>query len=255
MLTIITNVLKHTLIENVLPDVVVMYQKEVLPNSSIESLNGPPPVITIHKNYSHITLNDNDVNRVFGWALMKTHKKFKKMSEKNCSDETKESVRNMLEDMCTDISVVLENKDYLRLYYPLDDAIRNKGNLTLISPIYIKNFSELLEIARKTIATNNNISGVVIPVQGNVISIMKKENALSPYQQITDICLISMTRVVNEELTLPMRKGIIWGLIDKIVNALFGRVVRNYRENNLKRCNDVTFRTEIAVKSEKKRKG
>ena len=64
-----------------------------------------------------------------------------------------------------------------------------------------------------------------------------------------------MTRVVNEELTLPMRKGIIWGLIDKIVNALFGRVVRNYRENNLKQCNDVTFRTEIAVKSEKKRKG
>ena len=69
-----------------------MYQKEVLPNSSIESLNGPPPVITIHKNYSHITLNDNDVNRVFGWALMKTYKKFKKMSETNCSDKIKESV-------------------------------------------------------------------------------------------------------------------------------------------------------------------
>ena len=83
---------------------------------------------------------------------------------------------------------------------------------------------------------------------------MRKENEICQYPAITDICLTSLTRVKHEGLTMSMRKELIWELLNIICNALFGRVVRNFRENSLKRCNDVDFRTEIAVKSESKHK-
>ena len=41
---------------------------------------------------------------------------------------------DFLEDMATSIIHVLNDTDYLRIYYPAENAVRNKGNLTLISP-------------------------------------------------------------------------------------------------------------------------
>ena len=41
-------------------------------------------------------------------------------------------------------------------------------------------------------------------------------------------------------------------IVTKICNAKLGNMVRNYREENLKRVNDVAFRKTLAVKSEKK---
>ena len=92
------------------------------------------------------------------------------------------------------------------------------------------------------------------PIQVNLIDIMKKKNDVCQYPAITDICLSSVQRVKDNSLTISIRKKLIWELLNKICNALFGRVIRNYRENNLKRCNDVNLRTEIAVKSESKHK-
>ena len=63
-----------------------------------------------------------------------------------------------------------------------------------------------------------------------------------------------MDRVKKESLTMDTRKKLIWELFDRIINATFGENIRNYREHNLKRLNDVNFRTELAVKSEKAQK-
>ena len=82
---------------------------------------------------------------------------------------------------------------------------------------------------------------------------MKRENSNSQYKPITEICLISMTRVKHISLTIDIHREVIWGLIDRMINACFGNVIRQFRENNLKRINNVSFRTAIAVKSEKKR--
>ena len=99
---------------------------------------------------------------------------------------------------------------------------------------------------------NNKVSGIMLPIEANIISVTRKENESCQYKLISDLCVISWTRVKNDALTISMRKEIIWELIDRTLNSIFGRVIRNYGEKNLKRCNGVTFRTEIAVKSEVK---
>ena len=243
---ILTNIMKHILIENILPDIIGTFQREALTFT----------ISTPSKNSNDIpkVLNDNDVNRVFGWALMKTIKKYVKTKYNNKSDGKIEGINLMLEDMTTDISKIIHNKDYTWLYLPLDDVIRNKGKLTLVSTPYIKQFSQLLKIARDTLNTINQVKDNMLPVEANILSVMKKENEICQYPAITHICLTSIKRVKHEVLTMTMRRELIWELLNRICNALFGRVIRNFRENSLKRCNDVDFRTEIAVKSESKHK-
>ena len=160
----------------------------------------------------------------------------------------------MLEAMATDVTKIIHNKDYTWLFLPLDDEIRNKGKLILVSPPYIEQFSQLLKIARDTLNTINQVKGNMLPIEGDIISIMRKQNEIFQYPAIRDICLTSLARVKHESLTMSIRKEIIWKLINRICNALFGRVIRSFRENSSKRCNDITFRTEIAVKSESKHK-
>ena len=92
------------------------------------------------------------------------------------------------------------------------------------------------------------LEGVLIPMDANIISLMGKDYQ---YKSITELYLIRMIQVKSDALTINMRKVIIWKLLDGILNACFGILIKQFRENNLDRVNDVTFRTEFAVKSEK----
>ena len=63
-MVILTNVLKHILIDRILTDIIGIFQREVLTFTiSIRSkdTNDIPKV-----------LNDNDINHVFSWSLTKT---------------------------------------------------------------------------------------------------------------------------------------------------------------------------------------
>ena len=91
----------------------------------------------------------------------------------------------------------------------------------------------------------------MVPLDADIMNVMRKENSNSQYKSITEICLTSRTRVKHVALTVDIRKEVIWELLDRIINACFGNVIRQFKENNLKRVNDVSFRTAIAVKSEK----
>ena len=205
-------------------------------------------------NDSPIVLNDNDVNRVFGYTLKKTFAKYQKMKSNNQNDNVIKGIYDMLEDMRTDVTSVIHDKQYMRMYYPLDDAVRNKGRLTLISPFYVKHLSNLLRYARDAIVKHNISDDVLLPLNADIIGLTKRENEQNQYEDITQLILTSRNRIKNLELTVNIRKDIIWELMDRMIDACFGRLIRQYRQNNLKRVNDVTFRTEIAVKSEKKRK-
>ena len=69
----------------------------------------------------------------------------------------------ILEDTTTKIQYVLHNERCLGLYYPLNNTIRNKGYLTLVSPEYINDFSILLQNATTSMKqdTDNNKRHVV----------------------------------------------------------------------------------------------
>ena len=204
---IMTNVLKHILIENILPDIIESFQKEVL---TFNLMTQPRVSAKQSTNYTLIVLHDDNVNRVYRWEIMKIHKKYCKLRDNKSRDHKIEDIPLMLADMCINVTSILHNKDYIRMYLPLDDAIRNKGQFTLVSPPYVKQFSELLKIARRKVMENNKVSVIMLPIEANIISVMRKENESCQYKSISDLCLISWTRVKNNALTISMRKEIIW---------------------------------------------
>jgi len=91
-----------------------------------------------------IILNDNDVNKIFGWSLFKTRKKYTRRSRKGCDEPLNDQYCNILEDMCVTTEDIIENRTYVQMYYPANEMLRDRGGLTLINPDYCPHFSKLL---------------------------------------------------------------------------------------------------------------
>ena len=141
-------------------DIYKLYLPSFLPQSATQNSLKPS---------SLVILNDDDVNRLFGWAIKKLRNKYLKV--KDHSEIYKVSIGKlvMLDDMSAKITDVLHDERYLRLYYPLDDAIRNKEYLTLCSTCYVHKLSSLLKETRKTIKTDNLSKGTIIPNKDDII--------------------------------------------------------------------------------------
>ena len=85
------------------------------------------------------------MNRLVGWALFMTLNKYKRIAKKQEGyklNVTEDSIK-ILQDMKAIESDILQNTEYIRRYYFIDDALRNIGALTLISPVYIQHSSKL----------------------------------------------------------------------------------------------------------------
>ena len=101
-------------------------QIETTTGSSLTNLETKRPVV----------MNDDDVNRMFGWALFKVQTKYNKLSKNDCLDTEREEKQKVVSDICVYIKDVIHDEDYVRMYYPIDEGIRNNGRLTLIHPLY-----------------------------------------------------------------------------------------------------------------------
>ena len=105
---------------------------------------------------------------------MRTYKN-SKFKQNNNSDSKIEGINLMLQDMCTYVTTIIHNKDYILLYLPLCDTIRNTDKLILLSPPYIKKFPQLSNITRCRISKSNQMYDGVLPIDANIISIMKNK--------------------------------------------------------------------------------
>ena len=65
------------------------------------------------------------------------------------------------------------------------------------------------------------------------------------------MAVYSKTRVIIPDVNIDNRIELVWELIDRVLNALVGDQVRQYRSDHLTRVNDRKFRDEIAILSEK----
>ena len=50
----------------------------------------------------------------------------------------------MLDNTSVKMYDMINNTQYIWLYYPLDDALRKCWNITVVSPYYVKNLSGIL---------------------------------------------------------------------------------------------------------------
>ena len=65
---------------------------------------------------------------------------------------------------------------------------------------------------------------------------------------VTQVKLLKeTTNLTNGDIT-----DFVWELVNRVLNALVGSKVKQYRTKVLTRVNTVAFRTELAVKSQKK---
>ena len=171
----------------------------------------------------------------------------KKKSNLN-SEKTKDTLR-LLQDMKALERDILQDPEYIKRYYLVDDAIRNKGKLTLISPYYIEPFSKLSQFI------SNKYQSIVK---------MKKTSKNVKIEVEKEFTIGNQVNLVNEivaksKIRLPLlslddveRSKLVKNLLDRVSNAKIGNTIRNFRSNNLTRVNDVQFRTNLKVLSVKK---
>ena len=140
----------------------------------------------------------------------------------------------------------------LPITYPVDDAIRNMGNLTLVSPIFVKWFSLLLSLIHKTLEDNVDENQDSIPTKKDIVKTMKEVLGSQANNHVDDICHATVTRLPKIKMDMDDRQILVWDLVDRVLNANIGQMVRLYRQRKLTRVNDVTFRKQLAVKCETK---
>ena len=141
-MVILFNILLHIFVEEYLPNIITVYRNtEILSTTKInrEIISFADPNI----------INTSDVNRLFGWALYKEKKLMNKMSTANKCNNVYLVKLEILEEMTVLITDVCLDTNYIKVYVPLDDRIRNKGYLTLISPRYAFIFAQILTMITK----------------------------------------------------------------------------------------------------------
>ena len=68
---------------------------------------------------------------------------------------------------------------------------------------------------------------------------------------VREIAKYSETRVTISEINIDCRIELVWELVDRVLNALVGNQVLQYRSEYLTRVNDQKFRMELAIIEEK----
>ena len=158
----------------------------------------------------------------------------------------------MINELSVKIEDVIHNKFYVQMYYPPDEAIRNQGDLTLIEPIYIQYFSNILTNIKQVMKGIDSINKEEIPDQDEVIKRIKMLADEKETNDVNSSITLIKSKMTLKFLTNTSIKDVIWELIIRVIHATIGNKVRRYRRQALLRLNTVAFRTELAVKSEHK---
>ena len=158
----------------------------------------------------------------------------------------------MVDDMIVMVEDIIDDIPYICMHYPVDDDLRNKGSLTLRSPTYVKEFSLLLKCIDQTLSPCHSGDNISIPDKKLAVEQMKEKLELDNTHLVTVICEMSKFRSSNDTLDQSDRISLVWDLIDRVLNASIGDLVKQYRQLKLTRVNDVSFRKQIAVKCETK---
>ena len=157
----------------------------------------------------------------------------------------------VLDEMCLDRSIHDMDDLYHNLYYPMNERLRDRGNLTLLKGEYCKQFKKVLDAIKEIVKPMIEKEEEVILKKEKIVRQLNdrwKDDSDNPIAEIINLVVNRNTyKYVTEEILRKM----INELINKVLNAYIGRSVKRFREKALARVNTVAFRTELSVKSEK----
>ena len=240
---VLVDILLHILVEEYLPDIITVYRNtEILLTTQISREIVPfadPNII-----------NTSDVNRLFGWALYKEKKLMNKMSMANkCNNEhvVKLEILDEMTVLITDVSL---DTNYIKVYVPLDDRIRDEGYLTLISPKYAFSFAQILTMITKETTVDIDSPQFTKPDKGKIQDLILKKVRKKDEDHVNRF-LIKITGAPSmSNIETDVIKDLIYDLVNRVLNAIVGGQVKIFRTKKLSRVNDVTFRTMLKTKCE-----
>ena len=119
----------------------------------------------------------------------------------------------------------------------------------MITSPYISDLSALLKFSSSKIRLNIDSSDNEIPDKDEVLELIKYDYQKTEIDIISRLVDISITRINHICLSRYDEESLFWDLINRILNAKIGSLVKTYRSKKLTRNNDVNFRTSFAVKS------
>ena len=174
----------------------------------------------------------------------------KKLIWKNSCNNLHPTKLELIDEMTVLISDVSLDSNYMKIYVPVDLMIRNKGNLTLISPKYAFLFSKLLTMITDETKSNSDNTITTKPDKEAIKNkiIYDTNNKLNDNVQTLLNKIKGTQGMVNIDTNVI--KQLILDLIERVLNAIVGGQVKMFRTKKLSRANDVTFRTNLKVKCE-----
>ena len=117
----------------------------------------------------------------------------KKKYIKACKTSKEFCIHEARVEMLDDLSVlekdVLKDSSYITKYYPIDLALRNKGNLTLMSPHYVKHFSDLLKLLSAKCQYHSKDGNDLLPNKNVILKVSEKDDVIKVINQIVYIYL------------------------------------------------------------------
>ena len=133
---------------------------------------------------------------------MKVKKRCNKIKEDSLLYQAVVDKLKILENTSCVLSDIVNDEQYIRLYYPLNDAIRNKDYLTLMIPVYANHISKILTMSSKGMIVENEASTTVILQKEGAVRAMEYEMNNDKCDVVKELCIISVERVPI--MILPM---------------------------------------------------
>ena len=133
----------------------------------------------------------------------------------------------------------------------MDDALRNKGFLTLISPDYIEIWSQIFSFVKKEI----NLDAVKTEAANGTIKnrVLDELTKGSKIGLLTRLLDISEKKEGNPAVPRHTRQLLFLEIVERTLNMKIGAVVRQYHSDVMHRKGgDVAFRKKISVLAQKR---
>ena len=128
----------------------------------------------------------------------------------------------MLEDIKAIESDILQDEEYIKKYYCVDDAIRNLSSFTLISRPYNKDLSILSRYLAKEYSSVAKLKATSTNVKVNVKTELTKGSHVS---YINSLVSTSIKRIQTIELKKEDRFDIFQEILNRVSNAKIGSTI------------------------------
>ena len=132
-------------------------------------------------------LNDNDVNRIFGWAIFRVKNKYKKLINKGSDNKLFHKKSILLNDMSVESEGIICNEYYVRTFNSLNDRMRSNGKLNLIHQSYCKLYSILLKDITSISSNRRDFLDEVIPNKDDIVAKIKTKMTSNDIITVRDI--------------------------------------------------------------------